>query len=189
MRGQEPLDTLEPDAVAEGGQKISHGIFMCDSGAAQGATADLLWRERFRDRGKEAQGINAEARIGLLHAFPKEGGDALWVAHRAGKANLDPFGAAIHPAQLQPEPPGAAMGGGKLGAKPLQQAFKPRHHISLQPDRFRQCHPHPEMWGIGFGGHRLGMLTEGLIQPHHQTLTKPSRQGGARLGDEIADAA
>ena len=76
----------------------------------------------------------------------------------------------------------------KLGAKPLQQARQTRHHIRLQPDLFRQGHPHPEMRCVRFRSNRLCLCAQRLIQPQHRPLTEAPCQGRARQRNQIRDS-
>ena len=183
-RGQKPQHPVKADPVADRGKQVRQRVFMAD----RRARTDLFRRHRLGHRGGEAQRADAEARVDLVQPSCEQYRDPGGVAHRAGEANLHLCRAVIDPPQLQPQPARAHPVPGQIGAKPVEQAIKPRPHIRLQADRLRQGHPHRELGRVRFRRHRLRLRAQRLIQPQHQPRPEASRQGRARQPDQVGNA-
>ena len=76
----------------------------------------------------------------------------------------------------------------QVHAEPFQEPVETRHHVGLEPDRFRQCHPHSEMRWLGLGRDRFRLHAESLVQTQDQSRAKAAGKGRARQGQNVRDA-
>ena len=179
---QEALHRIEAQPIADPRDQVRKLIF-----GPRLRVADLLGSQRFGHRGGEAQPVDPEAGIHLIHPLEEQGRDPSRVPHCASYTDVNHGSRTIYAHEFQPDSPGPHLGRCQLVAKPDQQPVEHPHDIGCEPDRLGQGHPHPEMQGIRLGSDGFSLGPERLIQTAKKFRAEPARQWCPGHSGQVGD--